>query len=151
MTEVVVGPSRRGNVVCDLDGVVYLEDREVPGAGEALARLEEMGYRLLFVTNNSTTPARRVAARITGATRYRARPEQVITSAQAAARLLEAERPPALVVGGDGVVEALGERGVPVTRSWEEAGAVVVGLDPELTYGKLRAATLALRRAASRR
>ncbi|NIQ56035.1 MAG: hydrolase, partial [Gemmatimonadetes bacterium] len=41
-------------VVCDLDGVVYLGDEAVPGAGQALAALTAAGHRLLFCTNNSS-------------------------------------------------------------------------------------------------
>ena len=37
----------------DLDGVVWLGDRAVPGAAEAVARLQKAGEQVLFVTNNS--------------------------------------------------------------------------------------------------
>ncbi|MCH8985255.1 MAG: TIGR01458 family HAD-type hydrolase, partial [Acidobacteria bacterium] len=49
-------------IVCDLDGVLYVDSEPVPGAGEALERLQSDGYDLLFVTNNATrTPAMVVA------------------------------------------------------------------------------------------
>ncbi|SVA76077.1 uncharacterized protein METZ01_LOCUS128931, partial [marine metagenome] len=37
----------------DLDGVVWLGDRAVPGASGAVARLQKAGEQVLFVTNNS--------------------------------------------------------------------------------------------------
>ena len=43
-------------VVLDLDGVVWLADRAIPGAVEAVARLRVGGHRVLFVSNNSFSP-----------------------------------------------------------------------------------------------
>ncbi|MFP5487796.1 MAG: HAD family hydrolase, partial [Acidimicrobiia bacterium] len=40
-------------VLCDLDGVVWLARRAIPGAIEAIERLRASGRRVLFVTNNS--------------------------------------------------------------------------------------------------
>ena len=43
----------------DLDGVVYVGRRPVPGAAEALERARAEGMRIAFVTNNaSRTPGR---------------------------------------------------------------------------------------------
>ncbi|MDP8959016.1 MAG: HAD-IIA family hydrolase [Actinomycetota bacterium] len=149
MAEVVALTKPAGNVVCDLDGVVYLAGQAVPGAGEALLELEGMGLRLIFVTNNSTRSPAAVAAEIRQTTAYPAHPGQVVTSAQAAVRLLSpspgSSGPACLVLGGAGIAEVLGQEGVPVTGSWPEAGAVVVGLDWELTYDRLRDACLAVR------
>lgn len=145
MAEVVVGGEPPGNVVCDLDGVVYLHDRPIPGSGEALTRLEELGYRILFVTNSSTTSRAGVAGRISELAGFPAAPEQVLTSGEAAAALLGPEDEPCLVVGGEGIRSALRERELETTTSWEEAGTVVCGLDWDLTYAGLRAATLAIR------
>jgi len=38
-------------VLCDLDGVVWLAHRPIPGSVEAIARLRTGGHRVLFVTN----------------------------------------------------------------------------------------------------
>ncbi len=37
----------------DLDGVVWLGDKVIPGVGEAITRLREEGEQVFFVTNNS--------------------------------------------------------------------------------------------------
>jgi len=73
-----------GNVVCDLDGVVYLGQTGIPGAGEALAALEGRGYRLIFATNAPIRTAAQVAEHIGAVSGYPARAEQVITAAMAA-------------------------------------------------------------------
>ena len=132
-------------MVCDLDGVVYLDEEEVPGAGHALRELERQGHRLLFVTNNSSSPPATVAERIAEITDFPAAASQVLTSGLAVARMLAADRPPCLVVGGEGIEQALDGEGIPRTENWRQAEAVVVGLDRRLTYERLRDATLALR------
>jgi HAD superfamily hydrolase (TIGR01458 family) len=40
-------------VLLDLDGVLYVEEEVVPGAGQAVARLREAGLGLRFVTNTT--------------------------------------------------------------------------------------------------
>ena len=130
-------------LVCDLDGVVYRGAKGIPGAGDALTRIERKGWRILFCTNNSTRPVAEVAAKIRDLTGYAARPSQVIGSSAAAAALLERDRPPTFVLGGDGIREALAAAGVPETSDPARAEAVVVGLAPDCDYEMLTAATTA--------
>ena len=99
----------------DLDGVVYLGGSPIPGAADALAKAAASGMRLAFVTNNASRTPSAIAAQLTGLG-VPARADEVITSAQAAARLA-AEHLPAgatvLVVGGMGLRIAVRETGVP--------------------------------------
>src|SRR4029077_20206594 len=77
----------------DLDGVVYLGPKAVPGAPEALQRAKEAGMRLAYVTNNaSRTPA--AVAEVLRGMGAPAVPDDVVTSPQAAARLLADKLPP---------------------------------------------------------
>ncbi len=137
-----------GNLVCDLDGVVYRGRDPVPGSATALAALEAAGWTILFCTNNSARTPEEVAERIRWITGYVSRADQVITSATAAAALLAESRPPTFVLGGDGVRIALEKEGIPVTSVGSEAGAVVVGLATGLTYDWLREASSAVMRGA---
>lgn len=133
-----------GTIVCDLDGVVYLGEEPVPGTGGALHHLARDGYRLLFCTNNSWLPPAEVAAKIGRLTGYPAVSEQVLSSASAAVGLLAgSER--VLVLGGEGVRQALAAAGVDQVSHWSEADTVMVGLDQDLTYRKLAEACLAVR------
>jgi HAD superfamily hydrolase (TIGR01450 family) len=131
----------------DLDGVVYRGHEPVAHAAQALARVRESGMRLSFVTNNALRPPDEVARRIEAAG-VQARPQDVATSAQAAARLLAQQLPSGakvLVAGGEGLRLAVRERGlVPVSRADEGPAAVVSGYDPELTYARLSEAVLAI-------
>ncbi|QKW40615.1 HAD-IIA family hydrolase [Actinomadura sp. NAK00032] len=124
----------------DLDGVVYIGRRPVPAAAESLAKARAAGQRLAFVTNNASRTPSAVAALLTEVG-VPAEPADVVTSAQAAARLL-AERLPAgsevLVVGGMGLRHALYARGLrPVSTAAGRPAAVVQGYDPELSYRTL--------------
>lgn len=117
----------------------------MPGAGEALNKLDQLGHRVVFVTNNSTRPVRDVAAKIQKLTGYPARAGQVIGSADAAVTMLGAGAGPVLVVGGDGIKEALAQANVTETDDPRLAAAVIVGLDLGLSYNLLRDAVVAIR------
>lgn len=120
----------------DLDGVVYIGGAAVPRAPESLAAARETGLRLAFITNNAARPPAKVAENIRKLG-IDAAAEDVVTSAQAAARVL-AERlaPGAKVVnlGAAGLREPLEDAGlVPVTVE-EDAEAIVTGYNPELLW-----------------
>lgn len=51
-------------VLVDLDGVVYVGDRLLPGARSALDRLRAKGYALRFLTNTSTKPVSAVEEKL---------------------------------------------------------------------------------------
>ncbi|SNR85620.1 HAD-IIA family hydrolase [Actinomadura mexicana] len=124
----------------DLDGVVYVGRRPVPAAAESLAKARAAGQRLAFVTNNASRTPSAVAALLTEVG-VPAEASDVVTSAQAAARLL-AERLPAgsevLVVGGTGLRHALHQQGLrPVSTASRRPPAVVQGFHPGLGYGLL--------------
>lgn len=133
-----------GNIVCDLDGVVYLAETGIPGAGEALTALERRGYRLIFATNSPIRTAAEVAQHIGAATGYSAREGQVLTASMAVVALLTPADGPVLVVGEGGLATTLVAAGLDLTDDPDRARCVVVGLDRRLTYDHLRAATSAV-------
>ena len=133
------------DVVCDLDGVIYRGDTEVPGAGEGLTLLTDAGVRVTFVTNNSTKPPDQVASKITRVAGVAVETGQVVTSSQAAASMLRDEDAPVLVVGEVGIDIALSSAGLEATTQPEKARAVVVGLCRDLSYATLADAASAIR------
>lgn len=136
--------SSGGNLVCDLDGVVYRGETTIPGAGEALSEIESAGFRIVFATNNSSKTDHQVADKIERVTGYPAGVQQVVTSARAAASLLENREAQVLVVGGEGLRVAMLDSGHLLVESGREATAVVVGFDRDLSYDRLKEATIAL-------
>lgn len=134
-------------LICDLDGVVYLDDEEIPGSGRALRRFDDAGWRIVFCTNDATRSPRAGAEKLLRVAGYPATPDQIVTSAMAAASILEpGER--VFVVGGEGLVEAVEARGAEIAHDWRAVDSVVVGLDPDLTYERLSGAVLAVGRGA---
>jgi len=131
----------------DLDGVVYLGGTPIPGAAEALRKADAAGMRLAYVTNNAfRTPA--AIAELLTSFGVPAAKEDVVTSAQAAARLLAEHLPagaPVLVVGGNGLRMAVRERGLrPVSTAIDKPQAVVQGYAPDISYSLLAEGGLAV-------
>ena len=134
-------------VLADLDGVVYAGPGALPHAIESLNRAGET-RRLGYITNNASRRDSVVAAHLRELGLTATRPEDVITSPQAAMRLLR-ERVPAgatiLVVGGDGLVHELEKAGYVPTRSADDdPAAVVQGFAPEVGWAQLAEAAYAL-------
>ncbi len=132
----------------DLDGVVYVGPDPVPGVPAALEQARRAGMRLGFVTNNASRTPAEVARHLTELG-VSAAPEDVITSAQAAATVV-AERfgrgAAVLPVGGPGVAAALEGAGLTVVAGAEERPvAVVQGYGREVGWVQLAEAVVAVR------
>ncbi|OQA40297.1 MAG: putative hydrolase YutF [Chloroflexi bacterium ADurb.Bin325] len=133
--------------IFDMDGVIYRGAAVLPGAVEFVANLRRAAIPYLFVTNNSTTPPRAVAERLVGMG-IDATPDEILTSADATALALAKERNGGrvLVIGEAGIREALTGAGFTLTESAREADMVVVGMDRQVNYMRLREAALAIQR-----
>ncbi len=131
-------------LLCDLDGVVWLAHQPIPGAVEALTGAIVRRREVLFVTNNSSAEVaeqERALASIGIDASGR-----VVTSAMAAARLVQPGET-VLVVAGPGVVEAVLARGAHPLREGD-ADAVIVGFHRDFDYERMRIASAAVRRGA---
>ena len=133
-------------VLADLDGVVYAGAGALPYAVESLLRARN-GRRLGYITNNASRTDASVAAHLTEFG-LDARPADVVTSPQAAMRLLSVRLAPGakvLVVGGEGLVSEVEKAGFVVTRSADDTpDAVVQGFAPEVGWSQLAEAAYAL-------
>jgi len=131
----------------DLDGVVYIGTAAVAGAAESLAKAKAAGMRAAFVTNNASRTPSAIAAQLASLGVPASAPD-VITSAQAGARLLAERLPPGapvLVVGGIGLRWAVRERGLrPVSVASDRPAAVIQGYAPDLSYSLLAEGALAV-------
>jgi HAD superfamily hydrolase (TIGR01450 family) len=131
----------------DLDGVVYVGEDAVEHADRALADARARGMRLAFVTNNASRPPLAVAEHL-ASLGVPAHEDEVVTSAQAAARVVAERVPPGsavLVVGGAGLEVALRERGlVPVRSATESPAAVAQGYHPDVGWRDLAEGAYAL-------
>jgi glycerol 3-phosphatase-2 len=134
-------------VLADLDGVVYAGAVALPHAVDSLNRAGQT-RRLGYITNNASRTDASVAAHLTELGLHVA-PDDVVTSPQAAMRLLKTRVAPGatiLVVGGEGLVVELEKSGYTVTRSADDAPAAVVqGFAPHVGWSDLAEAAYALK------
>ena len=130
-------------VLLDIDGVVRRGPDPIPGAGQTVAELLARGIGVMFVTNNSSATPAEMAEKLQ-AVGVPAAAEQVMTSAMAAADLVEPGTP-VLMIGMAGLRDALTQRGCVLVTDPDAASAVVVGFDRNVTWDDLRRATLAIR------
>ncbi len=134
----------------DLDGVVYVGPDAVPHAARSLDDARALhGMRAAFVTNNAARPPAVVAEHLR-ALGVRATDADVVTSAQAGARMLAQQLVPGsavLAVGGPGVGAALVQRGlVPVSSADDDPVAVLQGYGPDVGWRQLAEASLVIER-----
>lgn len=131
----------------DLDGVVYIGQDAVPGAAGHLDRVRESGMRLAFVTNNAARTPEAVATHLRELG-IQAGAGDVVTSAQAAARVLVerlGEGARVVLLGADGLAEALAEVGLVAVPVHDEAEALVTGYGPEVLWRDIMRAAVRVR------
>lgn len=134
----------------DLDGVVYAGGEAIVHAVDSLAAARAGGMHLAYVTNNALRTPDAVAEHLTELG-VPAEPSDVITSAQAVARLVADQLPAGarvLAIGGEGLRVALRERGLePVESADDDPAAVVQGYGgPDMAWGRFAEASFAIRR-----
>lgn len=119
-------------VIFDLDGVIYLGKRLLPGAVQAVERLRARGIKALFATNNAVTSRAGFARRLS-AMGVPCGESEVINTAYAAARLLKksAPRGKPLFVLGPGL-----------RRELDRAGLRVISVHSRAEWERLRASNL---------
>lgn len=136
-------------VMLDLDGTVYIGSQLTPGAKEGIEKLREMGFKIMFLTNNSMV-SRRMIVRKLEELGIAVKMDEVLNSGAASAIYLKRKmnRAKTLVVGEVGLVEELFMQGHEIVSDYGQAEVVVVGGDRHLTYSKLLDAHRAIIRGA---
>ncbi|WP_327363140.1 HAD hydrolase-like protein [Streptomyces sp. NBC_01296] len=135
----------------DLDGVVYAGGEAIAYAAQSLGAARAGGMHLAYVTNNALRTPDAVAEHL-GELGIPTEAGEVITSAQAVARLISEQVEPGakvLVIGGEGLRVALRERGLVPVESADEEGlaAVVQGYGgPDLPWSRFAEASYAIHR-----
>jgi HAD superfamily hydrolase (TIGR01450 family) len=132
-------------LLLDLDGTVFRGHEPTEGAVETLAAVRS---RALFVTNNASRGPAEVAKHLCDMG-FAAKPDDVVTSAQSAARLLKEQLQPGaavLIVGTDSLAAEVRKVGLKPVRQWSDGPvAVVQGHSPQTGWSDLAEAALAIR------
>ena len=121
----------------DLDGVCFAGDARVEHAADGVNGARAGGMRLSFVTNNASRAPQTVVDKL-ARNDIQAAAGEIFSAAMDAAALLGEHVPagsPVLVVGGDGLREALAAEGFEVVASADDRPAAVVqGWDPAVDW-----------------
>jgi 4-nitrophenyl phosphatase len=154
------------SLTLDMDGVLWKEATPIGDLPATFARIRERGLTVAFATNNGTRTPEQYVEHLAGFG-VQAEAWQVVTSSLVVAHLLSQRfgpNPPSPLPyqgrggkGGLGPVFAIGEAGVMnalrakgfellSVDEAERAQAVVMGIDCQINYIKMREATLLVRR-----
>jgi 4-nitrophenyl phosphatase len=138
-------------VLFDMDGVIYVGERLLPGVQDMFDYLEASGRQWLCVTNNASKTPVQFVEKLTGMG-VRSQPHQILGSAEATAGWLREQvdqhgwaNGPVIVMGQEGLRTALTVRGFELTDDPHAATYAVAGINFKLTYEDLARVALAIR------
>ena len=135
-------------LIIDMDGVLWRDKTPLPKLAEFFAFLRTRKIVFCLATNNSSkTPAQYVQKFAQFGVDIA--PDEVMTSALATAAYLKKHYPPKtriFVIGQDGICQAITSTGFTIAET--EVTTVVVGLDFNITYNKIKKATMLINQGA---
>lgn len=137
-------------VVSDMDGVLWRGDEPLPGMLDLFSKIRSNGLPFVLATNNSMKAPSDYVAKLAKLGVAGVREEQIITSSTTTVSYMQTTYPAGSgvhVLGGDGLRRVLTNGGF--TLDDKAPKAVVVGLDTQLTYDKLKRAALLIRAGAA--
>jgi 4-nitrophenyl phosphatase len=132
-------------LILDMDGVLWRGAEAIGDLKSIFTQIDSIGWKVIYATNNATRTIQQYID-LLSSFGVKAEPWQVINSAIAVTYYLINKFPnggPVYIIGEQGVIEACAEHGF--YQSDSDALAVIAGMDRNLTYDKLKTATLLLR------
>lgn len=138
--------------IIDMDGVLWLGSKPLPGLVEFFDTLHQLGADYVLATNNASATAEQYVTKL-ASMGVSVAAGQILTSGMATAHYLAQHYPPAdtkvFVVGEDGATQPLLAYGFTLTDIYEKgADLVVCGKDATLTWDKLATASINIREGA---
>jgi 4-nitrophenyl phosphatase len=132
-------------LILDMDGVIWRDKHPIGDLPKTFNKIESRGIKYVFATNNSTNTVEKYVE-LLNQNGIKVHAEQIFTSATATAKYLLKLHPDGgkiYVVGMNGLEKTLQNYGFEVSS--DDPLAVVAGMDQNLTYEKLKTATLLIR------
>ncbi|WJE47358.1 TIGR01457 family HAD-type hydrolase [Peribacillus frigoritolerans] len=131
----------------DLDGTMYRGTEQIAEAAGFINDLRKRDIPYLFVTNNSSRTPAQVADKLRSIG-ISTEDDQVFTTSMATANYIAEQKKGAsvYVVGEEGIIEALKEKGMKLVE--EHPDYLVMGIDRGINYEKLSKACLVVRNGA---
>ncbi len=132
--------------IFDLDGAVYLGEALLPGAGEAIRRLRELGRRVVFLSNNPTHTRHAYSEKLTRLG-LPTPPEDILNSSVVMVDFLQRHLPGGrlFVVGEEPLCNDLRAAGFELVDDAKHTEAVIASFDRTFVYRKLQVAFDAIR------
>lgn len=147
------------HIICDCDGVLFVDNSPVPGVPETINWLRESGKRITFATNSNIKSRQSLAHKLQRMG-YRVREQELFTTSYAAALYLRSmgfcnkRNKKAFVVGMEGIVDECRAIGITCVTDREpnpnakqaprcrlnldpDVKAVLVGYDNQFSFTKL--------------
>jgi 4-nitrophenyl phosphatase len=136
------------HLIIDMDGVLYRGDQPMPCLREFILFLRERPLSFILATNNSTRTSDEYAEKL-ARMGTEVSPSEILVSGQATARFLAQDYPPGTrvhIFGMPALHTAMEEEGFILSD--EDVELVVASMDRNVTYEKLKRASLLIRRGA---
>ena len=145
-------PQIRG-LILDMDGVLWHDNETIGNLSNIFTEISRMGLQVTFATNNATKSVGEFRKKLAGFG-VKVRPEQIITSANAALHYIDSRYTPqsrVYVLGSKSLRDHVRKHGFTVIDEAEPANAdiVLVALDTSINYQKLGNAGLLIRAGAA--
>ena len=138
--------------VFDMDGVIYRGKKLLPGAKEIITSLRQRGDEISFLSNNSTLSRSGYQEKLTKMGIKVERKELFPSSYLAALYFSQdkkRKKSKVFVIGEAGLMEELKDAEIQITSLLEEIDSVLVGMDRNFTFAKLKLAYQAIVRGAN--
>jgi arabinose operon protein AraL len=128
--------------IFDLDGTVYLGDKSIEGAAEAINILRNRGDRVVFLSNKPIASRNSYVEKLEKMG-IKVSLEDVLNSSYIMANYLQkilTDGQSVYVIGENPLIEELEAQDIPITLDPLQASYVVLSWDRKFTYDKLNAA-----------
>lgn len=140
-------------LLLDMDGVLWYDNNPIGDLPYIFNGISDLGLKVMFATNNATKTAEEYQNKLSNFG-VLVKPEQIITSAEAAAKYMQQHFPAGslvYVVGSDSLKSVVQKYGFQVAPVEDQtlAQIVLVALDVNLTFEKIRNAALLIRKGAA--
>ena len=124
-------------IVFDLDGTVHEGENLIDGAFETINSLRHQGFEIYFCTNNSTQSRQEIANRLIHLG-IETTSDAIFSAGYAAAHYLaNAGIKQVSLLGTPGLKNELCAAGLTVVDELDKGQALVVGLDPTISYSSM--------------
>ncbi len=130
------------NLIIDMDGVLWRESEPIGDLPTIFSRMSHLNLNFILASNNATKTIDQLKQKLKSFG-VEINPKQVINSAFATAMYLSKKHPqggPVFIIGEEGLIRCLAE--FNFYHDEQNVLAVVVALDRNLTYQKLKQASL---------